>query len=264
MTDIGFIGAGQLGEPMVQRILGAGHGVLACARRPELRDRLKRRGAEVTDSVQYLAESSDIVISCLFSDDQLHRITAGPGGLIANARPSTIFASHTTGSIPSLEMLASAGLRVVDAPVSGTAEDIADGRLTVLVGGPSDAIDVVTPILASYANTIIRTGVLGSALTLKLVNNALFAANVELVVAAMHAVDELGGEGSRLLEVLQHCSGGSRASASIAAAVDVDTFGAAAGPFLKKDVAAYLSAIEQAGVRPSLLDLVVERGCWTD
>jgi len=119
---------------------------------------------------------------------------------------------------------------------------------------------VVVPLLASYADPIVRTGDLGSALRLKLVNNALFAANVELVFAAMRAVEGLGGEGSRLLEVLQYCSGGSRASTSLAAAADVDTFAAAAGPFLRKDVAAYVAAAEQAGLGPGLLDTVIGGG----
>lgn len=260
MASLGFVGAGQLGEPMVHRLLDAGHNVLVCARRPELRERLCRKGADVTDSVERLASSSDIVVSCLFSGAQLHQLAAGPAGLVANARPRAILVSHTTGAVSTLKRLAAEGLGVIDAPVSGTAQDIAEGRLAVLIGGPTDLVDEVVPLLASYADPVVRTGDLGSALRLKLVNNALFAANVELVAAAMRAVDGLGGDGSRLLEVLQYCSGGSRASTSVAAVGDVVAFAAAAGPFLRKDVAAYVEAAEQAGLGPGLLDTVIGAG----
>ncbi|MFF7945097.1 NAD(P)-dependent oxidoreductase [Nocardia gamkensis] len=257
---LGFVGAGQLGEPMVHRLLDAGHEVLVCARRPELQDRLRHRGADVTPSVEQLASSCDILISCLFSDDQLQEIAAGPAGLAANMRPGAILVSHTTGLASTVETLAAEGLCVLDAPVSGTAQDIAEGRLTVLIGGPAEKVDVVVPLLNSYADPVVRTGDLGSALRLKLVNNALFAANAQLVIAAMQVVEKLGGEGSRLLEVLEYCSGGSRASTSLVSASDVDAFATAAGPFLRKDVSAYVAAAAQAGVDPGLLGVVIGSG----
>lgn len=258
--SLGFIGAGQLGEPMVYRLIAAGNRVRVCARRPELRDRLSRVGADVTDSIESLASSSDIVISCLFSDEQLHEVVSGPDGLVANAKPGMVFVSHTTGSVGVMEALAADGLTVVDAPVSGTAEDISQGRLTVLIGGPTEAVGVVRPLLASYAEQILHTGDLGTALTLKLVNNALFAANVQLVAAAMRVVEGLGGDSTRLLKALEYCSGGSRASAGVAAAPDLDAFVAGAGPFLRKDVAAYVDAAKEAGLDPGLLETAIRQG----
>jgi len=75
---VGFIGAGQLGEPMVLRLLGAGQPVLVYARRDEVRERLSRHGTELADSVADLAANSDIVIWCLFSDAQLRETGLGP------------------------------------------------------------------------------------------------------------------------------------------------------------------------------------------
>ena len=263
MSDtIGFLGAGQLGEPMVKRLLGAGHQVLVHARRDEVRTRLREKGAVLVDSVADLSARSDILISCLFSDAQLHDVTAGPDGLAAGAKPGSVFVSHTTGSVSTLTALAAAAesLTVLDAPVSGTAQDIADGKLTVLIGGPNGAIERVKTVLTAYASPIIVTGELGTGLHLKLVNNLLFAANTQLVAAATDLGQRLGIEPARFLDALAVCSAGSTASSHIRRTGSLEAFAAGVAPFLRKDVAACVVAAEQAGADLGLLGSVVDAG----
>ena len=212
---VGFIGAGQLGEPMVLRLLGAGQPVLVYARRDEVRERLARHGAKLADSVADAAANSDILISCLFSDAQLREVGLGPDGFVANAKPAMVFVSHTTGTLSTLNALAASSAAppvILDAPVSGTADDIADGTLTVLVGGPADTVERVRPVLTAYADPIVATGELGTALGIKLINNLLFAANSQLVAAAAELGRSLGVSPARLLDALTVCSGGSKAS----------------------------------------------------
>jgi 3-hydroxyisobutyrate dehydrogenase-like beta-hydroxyacid dehydrogenase len=263
MSDvIGFLGAGQLGEPMVKRLLNAGHQVLVYARRAEVRDRLKNQGAALADSVAELSAGADILISCLFSDAQLGELSTGPDGFAAHAKSGAVFVSHTTGSVSTLtELVASApGLVVIDAPVSGTAEDIAAGTLTVLIGGPSEAVARAEPVLRSYASSIIATGELGTGLYLKLINNLLFAANTQLVAAATHLGQRLGVDPPRLVDALTVCSGASAALSYVKRTGSMEAFEAGVAPFLRKDIAACLVAAEQAGVDLGLLGTVVEAG----
>jgi 3-hydroxyisobutyrate dehydrogenase-like beta-hydroxyacid dehydrogenase len=260
---IGFIGAGQLGEPMVSRLLAAGHDVLVYARRPDVRDRVLSQGAAVADSKADLARQTDILISCLFSDAQLKEAGLGPDGLIANAKPGAVFVSHTTGTLSTLE-----GLRdshpsppvLLDAPVSGTVENIDTGTLTVLLGGPSNAVQMVTPALASYANPIVQTGELGSALAIKLVNNLLFSCNAQLLAAAIQLGQSLGVDADALLSTLQVCSSASHAAAQAHRVGGIENFNERATPFLRKDIAAALEAAGEAGVDLGLLGVVVESG----
>jgi 3-hydroxyisobutyrate dehydrogenase-like beta-hydroxyacid dehydrogenase len=260
---IGFIGAGQLGEPMVSRLLAAGHDVLVYARRPDVRDRVLSQGAAVADSKGDLARQTDILISCLFSDAQLKEAGLGPDGLIANAKPGAVFVSHTTGTLSTLE-----GLRdshpsppvLLDAPVSGTVENIDTGTLTVLLGGPSNAVQMVTPALASYANPIVQTGELGSALAIKLVNNLLFSCNAQLLAAAIQLGQSLGVDADALLSTLQVCSSASHAAAQAHRVGGIENFNERATPFLRKDIAAALEAAGEAGVDLGLLGVVVESG----
>jgi 3-hydroxyisobutyrate dehydrogenase-like beta-hydroxyacid dehydrogenase len=262
-STVGFLGAGQLGEPMVERLLGAGHDVVVCARREEVRRRLQAKGATIAGSVADLARDSDVLISCLFSDAQLRETGIGPDGFIANAKDGAVFVSHTTGTLSTLELLrdgSAAPPVILDAPVSGTADDIAAGTLTVLIGGPSDAVAAVTPILAAYADPVVATGALGSALALKLINNLLFAANAQLLAAATQLAEQLGVEPSVLLSTLQVCSARSHAAEQAQRIGGMDRFAELAGPFLRKDIAACREAAAEAGVELGLLETAVREG----
>ncbi|OBG92384.1 6-phosphogluconate dehydrogenase [Mycobacterium sp. E3251] len=261
-NTVGFIGAGQLGEPMVLRLLQAGVPVTTYARRPEVRDRLEARGARLVGSVAELAAGADILISCLFSDAQLMEIGSGPEGFIANAKRGGIFVSHTTGTLTTLKSLRDhpSAPAILDAPVSGTADDIAAGTLTVLIGGPTGAVQTVSPILAAYANPIVPTGELGSALALKLINNLLFAANAQSVAAATELGASMGVAPDALLAALEVCSAGSRVAAHMQQVGGMKPFTELAGSFLRKDVAACLEAAAQAGADLGLLGKVVAKG----
>jgi 3-hydroxyisobutyrate dehydrogenase-like beta-hydroxyacid dehydrogenase len=260
---VGFIGAGQLGEPMVARLLGAGHDVLVYARRPEVRDRVAAQGAPVADSVADLARRSDILISCLFSDAQLREAGLGADGFIANAKPGSVFVSHTTGTVSTLTALRDSHPSppvILDAPVSGTVENIGAGTLTVLLGGPGDEVLMVTPVLAAYADPIVPTGELGSALAIKLVNNLLFAGNAQLLAAAIQLGQALGVDADALLSALQVCSSASHVAAHAHRIGGIKPFTEAATPFLRKDIAAALEAAGEAGVDLGLLGVVVDSG----
>jgi 3-hydroxyisobutyrate dehydrogenase-like beta-hydroxyacid dehydrogenase len=260
---IGFLGAGQLGEPMVERLLGAGHQVVVHTRRDAVRARLAAGGAVAADSVASLARDSDVLISCLFSDAQLRETGLGPDGFIDNAKPDSIFVSHTTGTLSTLEGLRDSSAKapvILDAPVSGTVESIVAGTLTVLVGGPSDAVATVTPILASYADPVLPTGALGSALALKLINNLLFAANAQLLGAATQLGSRLGVAPDALLSTLQVCSAGSNAAVHAQRIGGMERFEELAGPFLRKDIAACREALGECGVDLGLLGTAVREG----
>jgi 3-hydroxyisobutyrate dehydrogenase-like beta-hydroxyacid dehydrogenase len=217
----------------------------------------------LADSVADLAHGSDVLISCLFSDAQLRETGLGSDGFIANAKPGSVFVSHTTGTLSTLEALREGSATapvILDAPVSGTVEDIDTGRLTVLIGGPSEAVAAVAPILAAYADPVVPTGALGSALALKLINNLLFAANAQLLAAATELGGQLGIDPALLLSTLQVCSARSHAAAQAHRVGGMAPFAERAEPFLRKDIAACREAAAEAGVDLGLLGTAVREG----
>ncbi|MDV7352781.1 NAD(P)-dependent oxidoreductase [Rhodococcus oxybenzonivorans] len=261
---VGFVGAGQLGEPMVVRLLAAGHTVHVFARRQEVASRLHMQGAVVAASLADLGRTCDIVICCMFSDQQLAQVALGPDGIVAHMTPGSTLVSHTTGRVDTLKRIAGSrpgrDVGIVDAPVSGTAAEIAEGRLTILVGGAADAVDRVTPILGSYAESIMQTGRLGSALNVKLINNLLFAANLQLAAEAVRLGTVMEIAPDALLHALTQCSGSSRAVERALSVGGIEAFGEIAKPFLRKDVAVCLESARAQGSDLGLLGEVASGG----
>ncbi|MCW2526922.1 MAG: garR 3 [Pseudonocardiales bacterium] len=263
MSEVGFVGPGQMGRPMVERLLAAGHTVSVYARRPELRAELADAGAHVVDSCREAA-TAPVVLACFFSDEQLQQASDGPDGLLAGLGPGAVLASHVTGSRATLHALSDAaakvGAEVVSAPVSGIDDDIRAGRLTVLLGGDDDAVRRVGEVVRAYAGTLVPTGDLGSALAVKLVNNLLFAAHAQTAAEAVALGRELGVAPELLLRAVASCSGASYAAATLAKVPSIEYFAEVGGPFLRKDVAACVAELGASGAEAGLLLDVVRRG----
>jgi 3-hydroxyisobutyrate dehydrogenase-like beta-hydroxyacid dehydrogenase len=174
------------------------------------------------------------------------------------------FASHTTGSPTTLhafaERVAARDVHVVDAPFSGTPARIRAGTLTVLLGGTEPGLSNVERAVRAYAGTVIRTGELGSALVLKLLNNMVFAANVQLGLEFARLVDKAGIRLDTALDVLGHSSGGTTALDYLAAHPSAAAYADEVRPFLVKDVEVVERIAEALGLDLGLLAAVVRDG----
>lgn len=238
MTRVGFIGAGRMGAPMVRRLAESGHDVRALGRSAEKRTEIAELGAHAGADVAEVADA-DVVIVCVFTDDQVREVCLD-GPLLAHMRPGATLVVHTTGSPRTVEAIAERAtdyaVTVLDVPVSGGPHDIAAGSLTLFVGGDATALDRVRRVLQSYGDPILHVGALGNGQRVKLINNALFAAQIGLVAEAVRLGDQLGVPESALLEALPQASGASRALSGIAARGSVAAFSAAVSGFIGKDV----------------------------
>jgi 3-hydroxyisobutyrate dehydrogenase-like beta-hydroxyacid dehydrogenase len=259
-SRVGFVGAGRMGLPMIARLASAGHDLVVHARRPEARAALAGIGVRPVAELAAAAAGADVLIVCVFSDEQL----AGIAEPLAAALPDgAVLASHVTGRESTLRELAGRfpSIRVVDAPVSGGPDEISAGRLTVLLGGPAEARARAAGVIGAYASPVIETGELGSAMAVKLVNNLLFAANAQLAAEAVRLGEALGVAAGDLLGALEHMSGGSQASFRAGArGAGLAEFAARIGPYLRKDVAVCLEQAAERGADPGLLIDVVRRG----
>ncbi len=259
-----FVGPGKMGGPMVRLLLRAGAPLTVLARRPEVRDEFAELGARTASTLEEAVDGAAVVMACLFDEPQLNEVVLGDGGLVRLAAPGTVLVSHTTTGLVTLGRIEEAarerGQSLVDAPVSGAAEEIEDGRLTILAGGEPEVVERVLPVLSAYS-TVVRTGGVGTASRAKLVNNLLFTANVQLVAAAAELGRALGIEDAGLLAALSRCSGGSEAVRHmVAAGRTPEEFGARASRYLRKDVLAALAAAAELGADAALLERVARTG----
>lgn len=258
-SRIGFVGAGRMGLPMVKRLAAAGHDLTVYARRSQTRAELDQLGIGHTGELAAAAADADVLLICVFNDEQLTEI-AGP--LAGALPPGAVLASHVTGRESVLRAVADRfpGIDVVDAPVSGGPAEIQAGQLTVLLGGSPAARARAAGAVAAYASPVIETGELGTALAVKLVNNLLFAANAQLVAEAVRFGGDLGLAPELLLGALNQMSGGSQASRRAAEGGTMASFGPRIAPYLRKDVAACAAQAAERDVDPGLLTDVARRG----
>src|SRR6478735_239467 len=249
---------------MSERLLAAGHELTVFARRAEVREHFARLGAAVTDSLAEAAEGADAVHLALYSDEQLAEVTlgaadSGQGGLVPHLEADALLVSHTTGSPATIQRIADAGNgHVVDAPFSGGADDVLAGHLTVMLGGEPADVERARDTVGAYADPMVEIGALGTALVVKLVNNALFAANIQLVAQAEQIANDLGVDTPTLARVIQESSGASYVMGLIAAMGSTATLVDAAGHYMRKDIDVVREVVDGLGV-----DLGIRAPCST-
>lgn len=252
---IGFIGAGRMGRPMVVRLVDAGHDVRVLGRSAETLAAATELGATGVADLAHLTAGADVVVVCVFTDEQVVDVCLGTD-LLETMAPGSTLVVHTTGSPRTVETIAgrTAAVTVVDAPVSGGPHNAAAGELTLFVGGADDAVAAVRPVLSCYGDPVLHVGPLGAGQKVKLINNAMFAAHIGLLSEAIELGARLDVPESALLAALPHGSASSRVLDLVAAGGSAAAFARMAGEFVGKDVAVARSIVGQLGSHLGALD----------
>ncbi|MGW0027210.1 NAD(P)-dependent oxidoreductase [Rhodococcus sp. NPDC003383] len=263
MTRVGFIGAGRMGLPMVRKLAEAGHEVRALGRSSETRAALTGAGVTAVTEASETGVGAELVLVCVFTDDQVREVCL-KSALLEKMPRGSVLAIHTTISPRTIEQIrddaASHGIDVIDAAVSGGPHDIAAGSLTLFLGGDADAVERATPVLRSYGDPVLHVGKAGNGQRVKLVNNALFAAQIGLISEAVALGAQLGVEESALLQALPHGSSASKVMGNIAARGSVAGFTSAVKEFLTKDVAVVRDTVAELGGDLGALDVAIDAG----
>jgi len=256
---VGIVGTGEMGRPLVDRLRSASFDVAAWARRPEIRAQLEDAGVPCVNDVGALARGRDVVIVYVYSDEQVRNVLL-EGGLADAMEPGSVIVVQTTASPRTIEAIAERvvprNIEVVDAPGSGGPAQVANGTLTLFVGGDAEAVARCTPLFSAYASQVVHFGPPGSGQKVKLLNNLLFGAQVELAVEAAELCDSLGVDPQLVAKTLHTCSGASYALDLVATMGTAEALLDAAGRFVFKDVVTALAAADDAGARLGALGLV--------
>lgn len=172
---IGFAGVGLMGHGMASNILAKGWPLAVLAhRRRENIDDLVGKGATEAATPRALAEACDIVILCVTGSTQVEDLVLGENGLASAGKPLLVVDCSTSDPSSTVKLAASLAPRqisLVDAPLSRTPKDAAEGTLDVMAGGDATLIERVRPVLDAFARKVVHTGPVGSGHTMKLLNN---------------------------------------------------------------------------------------------
>ena len=253
---IGVIGAGRMGRPIVDRLVAAGYEPTVLTRRPAARAAAEACGLRCADTLKETVQNAQVVFTVVFDDEQLRAAVLGEDGVIAAIPAGDVLGQHTTCDPATVTRLAEVGaergISVLDAALSGNPRDSAAGQLTVWVGGDENALADVRRLLDSYASPVMFVGPVGNGQRIKLINNALFVAQVGLAVDAVRLAGSIGISEEQILAAVQHGSGGSRALSSVAW-IGASAVGTRLAEFMSKDIGVVRAVAERSGADLGLI-----------
>jgi len=187
--NIGFVGTGIMGKPMVKNLLKAGYPVLCYDIVPEPLKELAAAGAALAASNKEVAEKSEVVVTMLPNSPHVEQAVLGPKGILEGARSGLLLLDMSTISpIVSQKVAAEAAkkdVKMLDAPVSGGEKGAIEGTLSIMVGGERAVFDKVLPIFQAMGKTITYIGPIGSGGFVKLANQIIVAINLTAIAEAL-------------------------------------------------------------------------------
>lgn len=197
-VQVGVLGAGRMGRPIIGHLARAGHPVLVYDPNEDTRPEAEGQGARFTTDSGRIAAECAVILVCVGYEEQVTALMTGEAALLGAMRPGTVVAVLSTISPGQMTSLAKTGapfgVHLIDAPVcrGGGAAD--RGELLSFVGGPADVVEQVTPVLRAYSSDVVRTGDVGTGQVAKAVNNmilwaCLVADHEALALATHYGVD---------------------------------------------------------------------------
>ncbi len=215
MTDVAFLGLGIMGSRQAVHLIRAGHHLTVYNRtRSKAEEWAAEHGATLAGTPRAAAAAADVVISMVVDGDQVASLLLDePDGALHGAREGAIFVDMSTIA-PSQtraigERLAERGVKMVDAPVTGSAPKAADGTLTIMAGGDAEDVERVRPLLEAMGALVVAVGGLGHGEMVKLINNSTAAINASVVAQALIVGKATGVDLDALVQVMSAGSGGS-------------------------------------------------------
>jgi len=181
-SRIGWIGTGIMGAAMCQRLIDAGFRLTITTRSRSRAESLLTKGATWAATPAEAASASDVTFACVGYPDDVRQVVLGAEGALAGLRPGTIFVDMTT-SEPALaveiaEAARTRGVAALDAPVSGGDVGAREGRLTVMAGGPADAVARLAAVWQVIAARVVHCGPPGSGQHTKMANQVAIASTM--------------------------------------------------------------------------------------
>jgi len=250
MTTVAFIGLGIMGGPMAANLVKAGFDVVGYNRSPEKVKELVEKGGRGAEDVASAVREADVVITMVPDSPDVEAVSAE---IFAGAREGTLYIDMSTirpdVAVRVAEAGREAGVRVLDAPVSGGEAGAVEGSLSIMVGGSAEDFADARPVLDAVGKTIVHVGPAGSGQTVKAANQLIVAGNIQLLAEAVVFLEAYGVDMRPALEVL----GGGLAGSTVLARKGDNMLAGEFKPGFRlalhhKDMGIVTSAAREAGV----------------
>lgn len=207
MANVAFIGLGNMGFGMAQRLLRAGHELRVFNRSPARACALEQAGARICSTPREAAAGAEAVIAMTADDSSSRTVWSGADGVLsAGLAPRALAIECSTLSHQWVMVLAAAAkahnVRYIDAPVTGLPASAAAGTLTLLVGAESDDLDSARPILSAFSARILHFGAVGSGTAYKLIINMIGGVQIASLAEGFALAERAGLDPHVLVEAI--------------------------------------------------------------
>ncbi|HET6507676.1 MAG TPA: NAD(P)-dependent oxidoreductase [Baekduia sp.] len=216
MTTVGFLGLGIMGSRMAANLQRKGFEVVAWTRTPGKAERwaADHPGARAAATPKEAAAGADLVVSMVVDGAQVDAILLdAEHGAVNGADAGTLFVDMSTIAPADARRIGTTlrdrGHGFVDAPVTGSSPRAEDGTLTIMAGGAAEDVARARPALDAMGSTIVHVGELGHGQIIKLINNAVAAANASTLAQALVMGAGTGVDLEALTRILSAGSGNS-------------------------------------------------------
>ena len=211
MARIGFIGLGNMGLPMAQNLIKAGHSVEGVDVSEAAVAKLVAAGGVRVETPKSAAARGDVVITMLPSGKEVREVYLGSSGIIENANQGTLLIDCSTIDVETARAVAAEaekrGLLMLDAPVSGGVGGASAATLTFMVGGSAQAFTRAQSILEKMGKTIVHAGGAGTGQAAKICNNMILGISMIAVSEAFVLAEKLGLDHQKLFDISSKSSG---------------------------------------------------------
>ena len=211
IKNVGFIGIGNMGKPMVLNLIHAGYRIKAFDIIGSAMDAAVEGGAQAASSTKDAGMGVDAVVTMLPSGKHMRDVYLGEAGVIAAAAESTLLIDSSTIDVETArdvnEAATSAGLDMLDAPVSGGVAGAENAALTFMVGGTEGAFERAEPLLKTMGKTVIHAGGAGTGQAAKICNNMILGLSMLGVSEAFILAERLNLDAQKLFDIASKASG---------------------------------------------------------
>jgi 3-hydroxyisobutyrate dehydrogenase len=211
MAKIGFIGLGNMGLPMAQNLVKAGHAVAGFDVSRDAIDRFAAAGGEPAHSIGEACQGAEVVITMLPAGRQVHDVYFGEEGVLASAPAGALLIDSSTIDVETARDVAHVAdgqaFEMIDAPVSGGVAGAQEATLTFMVGGSEGAFERARPLLEAMGKTIVHAGGPGNGQAAKICNNMILGASMIVVSEAFLLAEKLGLDAQKLFDISSQSSG---------------------------------------------------------
>jgi 3-hydroxyisobutyrate dehydrogenase len=216
-VTVGFIGLGNMGNPMAVNVLKAGFPMTVYDMNPQTMENLVADGANAAPSAREVAGRAEVVLTSLPGSPEVEDVYLSPGGLVESAKPGSVLVdlSSVLPSTPrKIEPRARArGVQYLEAPVSGGVTGARAATLAVMTGGEAQVLERVRPILRAIGPNIYHVGPAGAGNTVKAINNMMASVNALAMMEGMALGVKAGLNLKTLHAIIKDSSGNSNALA---------------------------------------------------